>query len=772
MGEEAWFRYSAHEQTAAVYDELQAIDGGHSAEQGKRSDRPDEIVTTGTITVRLRLTGQMGAWTVSNENVLPTGRKTRALLAVIALSGPRPASRARLAELLWSRRAEDQARASLRQEIQLLLKALAPAGTEILHVTRDQLSLVQHAVWIDVDEITGSSAYRPAALSLLDGDLLEDLDGIDPAFDMWLTGERERLRDRARTMAETLLREQTGSATVIAAAQRLLQIDRAHEEAWRALMRAHADQGERGMAIQAYDRCRAVLAELLDATPSRETQDLLIEIRGPSSKRLPQRPPRPEPPRIPAEVDAAVPARDEAPRSCGVRVGVLPMRTVGLPDELAYLGLGLANEITSALCRFRWLSVISLNAPVGSSAVRTQGGARPNVVPPTAVPPTAVHPTALHPTALHPTALRPTALRPTALRPTVVAPAVSRPSGGNTEWPASDHVVDLDFLLDGAVQRSRNKLRITLRLLDLRAENQVIWARRFDRPTDDMLSVQEDIASEVAAQIDPVMMLIKARRSTASPDATATAQDLILRSALLITRLEQQGFRQAGEHLSRAIALEPDHASAHAWYAAWNVLLLSQGWAADPRQAEANASLLAERAITLDPHSAACFAVAGHVRTFVNRTPLEAVGLYDHALKFNPNLAAAWALSAITQVVSGDTKDAERRYGRYKLLSPLDPYSFLFDALFGVVHILKGDYATAMAVGRAVTQLNPAYTAGHKLYLAALGHLGREEAGDELRRLRALEPNVTAESCLRTLPLFRQADRDHFSAGLKLGGMR
>ncbi len=132
---------------------------------------------------------------------------------------------------------------------------------------------------------------QPASLSLLDGDLLEDLDGIDPTFDAWLTTERERLRDRARTVAEALLREQVEPEAAIPAAQRLLQIDRAHEGAWRALMRAHAARGERGMAIQAYDRCRAVLADLLDASPSAETQKLLAEIRGPAGSRMPLRPP-------------------------------------------------------------------------------------------------------------------------------------------------------------------------------------------------------------------------------------------------------------------------------------------------------------------------------------------------------------------------------------------------------------------------------------------------------------------------------------------------
>ena len=58
-------------------------------------------------------------------------------------------------------------------------------------------------------------------------------------------------------------------------------------------MKAHAARGERGLAVQAYDRCRAVLADMLDAAPSVETQKLLNEIRGPSHSRLPLRPPQP-----------------------------------------------------------------------------------------------------------------------------------------------------------------------------------------------------------------------------------------------------------------------------------------------------------------------------------------------------------------------------------------------------------------------------------------------------------------------------------------------
>ena len=672
------------------------------------------------VVVRLRLIGQMEAWTVTSENVLPAGRKTRALLAAIALSAPRPALRGRLAELLWSRRPEEQARASLRQEIHRLLETLSIAKSEILIVTRDHLTLRPGAVWVDVEEVMRATTSQPASLSLLDGDLLEDLDGIDPTFDAWLNAERERLRDRARNVAEALLREQVEPEATIPAAQRLLQIDRAHEGAWRALMRAHAARGERGMAIQAYDRCRAVLADLLDAAPSVETQRLLTEIRGPSGSRMPLRPPQPVPVPEPAAVVVQEPEEirepafaQEEPQAArgGAHVGVLPLQLVGGTEEDAHLAPGLAEEITTALARFRWMFVVSSNS-LGRFALETRDEA-----------------------------------------------AIRRTFG-------------IDFLLDGTIQRVRNRLRITVRLLDLRAGNQVVWARRFDRQTNDLLSLQDEIAAEVVAQIDPEILLIEARRSAARPPIDASAYDLMLRAISLIGRMDKEPFMKAGKFLSSAITLEPDYAAAYAWYAYWHVFLVGQDWAEDPKGMMVEAGRLAERAIVLDPFDARALSIAGHVRAFLHRRLREAASLHERALSLNPNLAMAWALSAVAHAYAGDADEAERRNNRYKKLSPLDPHAFFFDAFFILIHLMKRDYESAVEVGRTVSEMNPSFSASYKPYLSALGHLRRtKEAAAVLRRLHAIEPDFTIERFITTTPLERESDRLHYAEGLRLAGV-
>ncbi len=681
-------------------------------------DQIVSIASSETVVVRLRLIGQMEAWTLTSESVLPPGRKTRALLAIIALSAPRPALRGRLAELLWSRRPEEQARASLRQEIHRLLEALSPAGADILTITRDHLSLRPGVAWVDVDEVLRATTAEPASLSLLDGDLLEDLDGVDPAFDAWLTTERERVRDRARNLAEALLRERAEPEAAIPAAQQLLSIDRAHEGGWRALMRAHAARGERGMAIQAYERCRAVLADLLDAAPSTETQRLLAEIRGggkllarisPATTESPSGPEAQAP--APAAVLPEIRPEPRAQTRGGARIGVLPLQLIGTADEEAHLAPGLADEITTALARFRWLFVVSSNS-LGKFIADTRDES-----------------------------------------------TIRRMFG-------------IDFLLDGTIQRVRNRLRITIRLLDLRAGNQVVWARRFDRQTHDLLSLQDEIAAEVVAQIDPEILLIEAKRVSARPPSDPTAYDLLLRALPLMGRMEREQYMQAGEFLRRAISLEPDYSAAHAWYAYWHVFLVGQGWAERADVAFRRAGELAESAITLDPHDARALAIAGHVRAFLHRRLREAIALHERALSLNPNLAMAWNLSGVAYAYSGDYEEAEKRLERYKKLAPLDPHAFFFDTAFVIVGLIKRDYESAIAYGREVSQMNPSFSAACKPYLAALGHLGQvQEAVVVRRRLLSIEPNYTIKQFLRTTPFEHARDRDHFAEGLRLGGI-
>jgi len=655
------------------------------------------------VAIRLRLIGQMEAWNRKGESVLPPGRKTRALLAIVVLSSPRPVLRSRLAELLWSRRPEEQARASLRQEIHRLLEVLAAAGQDVLYISRDSLSLRPGTVWVDVDEVLRATTANPGSLALLDGELLEELNDVDPAFDAWLHSERERLRDRARSVAEALLNEQVAPEALIPVAQQLLAIDRAHEGAWRALMRAHAERGERGMAIQSYDRCRAVLADMLDAVPSPETQALLAEIRSGKTVRPPSAPPLPAPePRMEPRGAKGI---------TGPRLGVLPLTLVGTEETEGQVALGLAEEITSALARFRWLFLVS-----SSSIAQLVQGGRDD----------------------------------TALRQSL----------------------GLDYVLDGSVQRAGSRLRITLRLIDLRDSSKVLWNQRFDRQVDDLLTLQDEIAAEVVAQIDPVILNAEGRRASLRAVKDLSAYELMARAVPGLARLARAEFLDAGEMLRRSIEREPDYAQARAWYAYWTTLLWDHGWAEDHDAATAEASKHAERAITLQPQSARSFAIIGHVRASLQHRTQEAISLHERALTLNPCLGMAWALSGFAWLYNGDPEEGQDRLDRYKQLSPADPFGLFFDVGFSLVALIRRDFEAAANLGRLMVEINPSFCAACKPYLAALGHLGQtDEAAIVKRRILMAEPHFNLHDFVTTSPFRRPQDTETFAEGLRLAGI-
>ncbi|WP_333670481.1 BTAD domain-containing putative transcriptional regulator [Elioraea tepidiphila] len=639
----------------------------------------------------------MDAWSVTSERVLPRVRKTRALLAILALAAPRPVQRQRLAGLLWSTRDREQARASLRQALHELTLALAPCGDAILHANRDQVWADADALWVDAHEVARAGPGGSAALDLYDAPLLEDLDGLDPAMDAWLAEERRQLRDRARGLGERLLEGAHTPEAQVEAARRLLAIDEAHEAAWRSLMRAHAARGERRQALEAYEACRAALARQLRAQPSAETAALADTIRGSEERAAPGAIPLP-----------VAPPRRSAAR--GARLGTAPLQTLGSVAE-EHLSLGLAEEITTALSRFRWIAVVS-------------------------------------------------------------SASLARFIGPNTDPLLLRSALDLDFLLTGSVQATGERVRVTLRLLDLHAAGEVVWAQRFDREAANLLTLQDEIAAAVVAQIDPEILLIEAKRAAARPPVDPSAYELVLRAIPAIYRLEHGAFLEAGQLLTQAIAREPDNAAAHAWFAYWHVFLVGQGWAEDQEAALSRAGTHAEKAILLDPSDARAFAIAGHVRSFLHHRLDEAIRLHERALSLNPNLPMAWVFSGVAHAYRGDHAEALQRITRYRRLSPMDPHAFLFDTALMIPHLLLGEHEQVVALGMQVTEMNPGLSAAWKPYLAALGHLGRKaEAAEALLRLLAIEPGFTIRRFLATAPFAREADRQHYAEGLRLAGV-
>ncbi len=653
-------------------------------------------VEASALCLRLTLMGRMDAWSVTGDRVLPRSRKARAVLSILALEAPASVPRKRLADLLWSRRGEDQARGSLRQALHELQESLKPVGIPLIRAGREAVALRANLVWTDATEVLRAAADNPEALDLLTAELLNDLDGLDPAFDDWLASRRRSLHENALVAAQSGLAAARTPATIAPAARRVLAIDDTQEGAWRALIRAEADRGDRSAALAAWEGCQRAFATRFRSTPSPETALLAEDLRrgDPATIR-----PAPEP-------------QPRRPVLRGARLGVLQLRAA---SQDSHLSLGLAEEITAALARFRWLTLFDC---ASLSAQTDAAGSRRD------------------------------------------APLEAARSIG------------LDFVLSGSVQRSGERLRANFRLTDLTQPETVVWARRFDRQAEDILALQDDIAAEVVAQIDPEILLIQTKRAMARPPVQADAYDLLLRAIPAIYRLDRAEYENAGTLIERAMAIDPDYGPTHSWHAYWYVFLVGQGWAADSHDILMRAEESAMRAVTLDPSDAQALTILGHIRAFFHHRIDEAVALHDRALAHNPNLAMAWALSAMAHAYLGAHDEALQRFAHYKRLAPLHPHAFFFDSGQLIPLLFLNRYDEVDAAARQVTLLHPSFSFPYKLWLPALGHLGRAAEAQAVReKLLAIEPDFTVEKALRRGPIRRPRDRAHYAEGLRRAGL-
>jgi DNA-binding SARP family transcriptional activator/TolB-like protein len=646
------------------------------------SDDPSPVLT-------LRLLGRMRATDRDGNSVLPRGRKARAMLAVLALTGT-PMLRDTLMQMLWSQRDQEQARASFRQTLHELQSALTPAG-DVLPTTRGVVALQPSGIWCDALAILRGA---PEALGLIGGGVLgEDLSGLDPALDRWLERQRDRIERACVQLAEAALDDQPDPQSSAAAAERLLALQPTHEAGCRTLMRAMLDLGRPSDALAAYDRCAAALSDRAGLAPSAETKALREQVLTPA-----------------VAIPAILPVPAPQPRGSGVRLGVMPFRS--LDDGGASLSIGLAEEITTALARFRWMFLIA--------------------------------------------------------SPSVAAIA-HEPRSGSARWEA----LNLDFLLDGTVQRGLGRVRVNARLLDLRAGEELVWSRRFDRDGDDLLALQDEIAAETVAQVDPELLLREGQRSRRQQPSSITAYDLLLRAIPALYRIEEAPFLEAGLALRQAVELDPSYGAAQAWWAFWHVFLVGQGWAADPVAAMTRAGTLAERAVALDPADARALTIAGHVQAFLHHRIPEARVLHERALSLNPNLPLAWGFAGLAQSYAGEHEDAIRMIGQALRLSPFDPHGFFFQTALMMPLLLTGQHELVVQQARRATALNPFLSSTYKGLLSALGHLGREEEARTIRlRLLALEPGFDCEQAAARSPLLRAADIATYVEGLRLGGLR
>jgi len=251
--------------------------------------------------LRVRVLGELVVESAGRPVELSGSWRARSLLAWLALN-PGEHPRGELAARFWPDVLDSSARASLRNSLWALRKALDEEDAGALVATRERVGLTGAPdVWVDAIafEEDLAAGRLDEALALTRGELLAGLE------DEWVYEHRDAHRLRLSELLEAMAArvEATDLNQAISLTRKRVAIDPLAEDAQRALIERLGRAGDRGGALVAYSRLRERLRKELGVSASPETRALVERIRdGSGSAGADEQAEPPEPPPAPDPV--------------------------------------------------------------------------------------------------------------------------------------------------------------------------------------------------------------------------------------------------------------------------------------------------------------------------------------------------------------------------------------------------------------------------------------------------------------------------------------
>lgn len=259
-----------------------------------------------------------------------------------------------------------------------------------------------------------------------------------------------------------------------------------------------------------------------------------------------------------------------------------------------------------------------------------------------------------------------------------------------------------NYLLEGTVRRSDDKVRITAELIRA-GDRSHVWANSYDGDLGDVLALQSRVAREIANEIRLQLTPQEEERLAKQPTVTVEGYDAYLRGKFLPKMDTGESFLEGIRHFQQAIRLNPSYAPAYAGLAMSYRMLASRGFA-PPKETYAKALQATRKALELDPDSAE----AHHELAFVEWRYLwnfaEADKEFKRALELAPDDAAILHSYSLYLKSIGNYVEASRIGSRGIAISPLDSFAH---TNHGTALALLGRYNEAMQEFNSVIAKEP-----------------------------------------------------------------
>jgi len=412
-------------------------------------------------------------------------------------------------------------------------------------------------------------------------------------------------------------------------------------------------------------------------------------------------------------VAAVMAVRRDAPSDAGGRkpsVVVIPFTNLSQEPDTEYFSYGLTEDVIRLLARNRWLEVLSRHS---AAAFR----------------------------------------------------------GREVEPRAVGAALGVRYLVQGSVLKRGEHLRIAADLVCAETGRQ-LWSESYDLGLADILQIQQAMAQQIAAVIEPELARLEREAAIRKPPGNLDAWDCYQRGLWNLWGFTVPGLAEAEVMFRRAIELDAGFARAHG---ALSYVYLQSAVLRGPeeRQALLDAALhYARKAVALDDGDCMNFCVLGRAHV-MHRNHAEGIAALEKAIQLNPSFAQGYFALGHAMLWCGREEEAIALLERATELSPRDPHLSTFHDLRAMAHFALGELDEAAAFGREAVRLPNASYRAFATLVAALGLLGRPEEARPWRE--ELLRRMPGYSCAYALGEFffgaNDALVERFVAGLREAGV-
>lgn len=213
----------------------------------------------------------------------------------------------------------------------------------------------------------------------------------------------------------------------------------------------------------------------------------------------------------------------------------------------------------------------------------------------------------------------------------------------------------VNYVVEGSVRKSANRVRITAQLIEAATGNHV-WAERYDRDLEEIFSVQDEVVREIVTAVPGALEAAAIHHVQRKPVENLTAYDYLIRAIQM--RRQDWSSREAAGLLEKVIAADPQCAYAYAHLADWHaysILAHSIGH----EEARSKTLAFAKKAVQLDPNDSAVLSVVASAYSIIGELVM-ARNCLEKAIKQNPNNYIVMSFAGLIFAYLGDIDEALR----------------------------------------------------------------------------------------------------------------